>query len=735
MKPAINTSFSGIKLSAIALALMPIFHAQADAFDYPTFTPSQADFGGVGLIQMPSGRMAREGEINVAGTYNDEYHHYTVSLQLMPWLETTIRYTLVQDILYSNDPNFSGDTKYTDKGIDFKIRLLEESYWIPETSIGVRDFGGTGLFDGEYIAASKHIGPFDFTLGVGWGYLGNSANLSGDKSQSNDCGRNTGYRGSGGSVDFDRWFTGCSAVFGGVEYQSPWAPLRLKVEYDGNDYESDFPVTRAGIDMSQDSKLNYGALYKLGNWGDLRLSYERGTTWTFGFNLHTNFNDLKANWNNNPAPDYQPRSSEDQKSADELSGQEWEQLAQDLHQLAGYEDPRLYANDKSITVVAPQTKYRDRDEAHERAGTILANQNLDVESYKIIETANRQPMTETVFDPEQFAKVANVEYFDPQVSDATTVGEATEPEGQLYAKSNKNWDINFAPVWQQSIGGSENFYLFNIGVTAGANYWLSDNFELGGSVYFNIYDNYDNFLYDVPPDGTDLKRVRTLVRQYINDNPVRMDNLQLTWMDRLSENWYAQAYGGYLEMMFGGVGGEVLYRPQNSNWALGVDLNYVVQRDPDSQFGFFTEEVQFDPITNRNYRVQTGAPTGHATLYYQPQWEWLPNTLFKVSAGQYLTEDYGVTVDFSKQFESGVIAGAFVAQTNLSADEFGEGSYNKGFYLSIPFDVMTVKPSTNRATISWLPLTRDGGQMLNRKYELYSVTDSRSPWYGRKAMN
>ncbi|WP_373689578.1 YjbH domain-containing protein [Photobacterium pectinilyticum] len=739
MKPAVNTSFSGIKLSAIALALMPIFHAQADDFDYPAFTPSQSDFGGVGLIQMPSGRVAREGEINVAGTFNDEYHHYTVSLQLMPWLETTIRYTLVQDLLYSSDPNFSGDTKYTDKGIDFKVRLLEESYWLPETSFGVRDFGGTGLFDGEYIAASKHIGPFDFTLGVGWGYLGNSANLTGDKSESSDCGRNTGYRGTGGSVDFDRWFTGCSAVFGGIEYQSPWAPLRLKVEYDGNDYESDFPVTRGDIDMSQDSKFNYGALYRLGNWGDLRLSYERGTTWTFGFNLNTNFNDLKANWYNNPAPQYHQKTEADKKSADELSNAEWNQLAQDLHQIAGYEDPRLYADEKSITVVAPQTKYRDRDEAHERAGTILANlsnQNgLDVDSYKIIETANRQPVTETVFDPEQFAKVANVEYFDPQVSDATTVGEPTAPEGQLYAKSNKDWDINFAPVWQQSIGGSENFYLFNIGVTAGANYWLNDNFELGGSLYFNIYDNYDKFLYDVPPDGTALKRVRTLVRQYINDNPVRMDNLQLTWMDRITDNWYAQAYGGYLEMMFGGVGGEVMYRPQNSNWALGVDLNYVVQRDPDSQFGFFTEEVQYDPITNRNYRVQTGAPTGHATLYYQPQWEWLPNTLFKVSAGQYLTEDYGVTVDFSKQFDSGVIAGAFVAQTNLSADEFGEGSYNKGFYLSIPFDVMTVKPSTNRATISWLPLTRDGGQMLNRKYELYSVTDARTPWYGKKAVN
>jgi hypothetical protein len=93
--------------------------------------------------------------------------HCSAYTQLLPWLESTIRYTLVQDLFYSDDPSFSGDTKYADKGIDFKIRQLEESYWLPETAIDVRDFGGTGLFDGEFIAASKHAGLFDFTVGVG----------------------------------------------------------------------------------------------------------------------------------------------------------------------------------------------------------------------------------------------------------------------------------------------------------------------------------------------------------------------------------------------------------------------------------------------------------------------------------------------------------------------------------------------------------------------------------------
>lgn len=769
------------RLSALSLALLPLLHASADEFAYPTLLPSQSDFGGVGLMQMPTGRMAAEGEFNFSTTYNDEYQHYTASVQLFPWFETTVRYTLVHDLLYSNDPNFSGNTKYTDKGIDFKVRLLEESYWLPETSIGVRDFGGTGLFDGEFIAATKRVGPLDFTLGIGWGYIGNSGNLTSDKKDLNyNCDRDTSYGGKGGEVDYQRWFKGCAALFGGVEYQTPWDPLRVKVEYDANDYESDFPVVRGGIDMTQDSKFNYGLLYRFGNWGDLHSSYERGNTWTLGFSLQTNFNTLTQIKRDPAAAKYKPlpaapmtqaqlAQTEDTPSSvasiDTASYQEsntdniqadtalnvdstvntaslstaatettdWNKVAQDLQRIAGYNNAKIYLAADRITVVGEQTKFRDRSEAHHRAATILDNNSAlsQIKEYRLIETHYSQPITETRIDAEKFAKVANFAYLNAKVSDASQVSVPSAPQGTLVTQTNTDWldklGFDVSPTMVQSFGGSEGFYMFNIGVTGSANYKFTDNFEFGGSLYLNLYDNYDKFLYDVPPDGTDLKRVRTLIRQYVHDNPVRMNNLQLTWMDNLSDNVSYQAYGGYLEMMYGGVGTEFMYRPLNSQWAFGIDVNYVKQRDPDNMFGFFKDEHQFDPLIGRAYRVQTGAMTGHATVYYQP--EWFPNTLLRVSAGQYLTEDKGVTVDLSKQFDSGVIVGAFATKTNLSADEYGEGSFTKGFYISVPFDLMTIKSTHSRAFLSWIPLTRDGGQMLGRKYNLFDVTDARAPWY------
>ncbi|MCP6133339.1 YjbH domain-containing protein, partial [Klebsiella pneumoniae] len=103
---------------------------------------------------------------------------YSVSMALFPWLETTVRYTDVRTRKYSNDPGFSGNQTYKDKSFDVKLRLWEEGRYLPQVALGKRDIGGTGLFDSEYLVANKAWGDFDFSLGMGWGYIGNSGNIT-----------------------------------------------------------------------------------------------------------------------------------------------------------------------------------------------------------------------------------------------------------------------------------------------------------------------------------------------------------------------------------------------------------------------------------------------------------------------------------------------------------------------------------------------------------------------------
>lgn len=134
-----------------------------------------------------------------------------------------------------------------------------------------------------------------------------------------------------------------------------------------------------------------------------------------------------------------------------------------------------------------------------------------------------------------------------------------------------------------------------------------------------------------------------------------------------------------------------------------MDINEAKQRDFKQDFGF------------RDYRVTTG----HATLYWDTGWN---DVLATVSAGRYLAGDVGATLNLSRVFKNGITIGAFATKTNVSAAEFGEGSFDKGIYISIPFDAMFSRTSGAVANFVWKPLTRDDGAMLGRGVSLYSLT-------------
>ena len=86
----------------------------------------------------------------------------------------------------------------------------------------------------------------------------------------------------------------------------------------------------------------------------------------------------------------------------------------------------------------------------------------------------------------------------------------------------------------------------------------------------------------------------------------------------------------------------------------------------------------------------------------------------------------GGTLDLSRVFANGVKIGAYATRTNVDYAQFGEGSFDKGIYLAIPFDAFFAKHSDSSANLLFTPLIRDGGAMLMRKYKLFDMTKTRS---------
>jgi hypothetical protein len=267
------------------------------------------------------------------------------------------------------------------------------------------------------------------------------------------------------------------------------------------------------------------------------------------------------------------------------------------------------------------------------------------------------------------------------------------------------FEYGLSPNFNQIIGGPNNFALVELGVKANAQYNISRQTWLQGQVNLRLADNYGSFTYDAP---SGLPRVRTDQRLYLTTSRVTIPNLQLTHVGQLSHNQFYSVYGGYLEPMFAGVGGEWLYRPWGSRLALGIDVNHVRQRGYAQHFSL------------RDYQVNTG----HATLYWNTGWN---GVLVRVSAGQYLAGDRGVTVDVARRFENGLTIGAYATKTNVSSAQFGEGSFDKGIYLSIPLDAILPRSSRSLVGFNWSPLTRDGGARLGQAVSLYDLTYVRDP--------
>ena len=56
----------------------------------------------------------------------------------------------------------------------------------------------------------------------------------------------------------------------------------------------------------------------------------------------------------------------------------------------------------------------------------------------------------------------------------------------------------------------------------------------------------------------------------------------------------------------------------------------------------------------------------------------------KLSYGEYIAGDVGYTLEFSRSFNNGVEFSAFFSKTNVSTNDFGEGSFDKGISIRVP---------------------------------------------------
>ena len=665
---------------------------------------SANDWGLIGLLQTPTARMAKSGEARFHYSRVYPYQRNNVLLQPLDWLEAGFRYTDIGNRLYGS-AEITGKQSLTDKSVDFKLRLMKETAILPQLAIGITDIGGTGLFSSEYLVANKRSGNFDWSLGMGWGYMATSGNIRNPLSLLGNSfnTRATGSSGpSGGEVNTGSLFRGSTALFGGVQYHTPSEKWLFKAEYDGNNYQREPQANN----RTQRTPFNLGVVYRYNASVDFAVGLERGNTLMLGLTLHAPLNRLDAP-KVSDAPT--PRVVAERPTTEPI----WVATASDINAMTGWSVRQIGREANVLRVVIESASGAHWNDRIERMTAVLhRDAPAAIDEFNVIFSENGIPMSERVIlrEPWVTQNVQRQPMSDQVQTIVATKPRAALPEASLWESQQPRFGYSIVPSWQQNLGGPDGFLLFKAGVSAAVQLKLSEDTAITGAINLALLDNFGKFKYTAP---SNLPRVRTYLREYMTASPITVPNLQITHIGKLGGNQFYSVYGGYLESMFAGVGSEWLYRPWHSPFAFGVDANWVQQRNFQQGFGFGNVGSQ------TGYRVATG----HATAYWDTGWK---STQVKLSAGRYLAGDMGATLDIGRTFNNGVSMGAWATKTNVSSLQFGEGSFDKGIYLRIPFDVMTITRGGGAANLVYNPLTRDGGARLNRSISLYNTTTARS---------
>jgi len=695
-----------------------------------------SNFGRVGLLEMPNARFRPDGTIETGISSRRQRSFWFVNFQALPFLETTFRLT---DRL--NGTTGQGTT--TDRAFDIKLRVWQENAWRPALAIGLQDVIGTGIYQGEYIVASKRFWSIDATLGMGWGRLSTGRDVTNPLGYGNSFfdtrPRNVGR---GGTVAVTSFFRGPnSGIFGGLEYSVPPVAtplgaiegLRLKVEYSADalrDERGGFPARTTNLRGEAASRWNFGMNWQPNPYLDIGASFNHGTDFLVRASLRLDPN-APPDLPRQPPPPLQrrlsgevqaqpppPQPSLRQRLIAASAGIEGNLLAgrEDFDgqatrnaavarrlfpalREAGFLPIALDIRGDEVRINVSGGRYRTLAQVTSRV-VRAAQPHLpaEVERIRLVWERDGAITARLVTLREAFENQARAMGSAEEILQATQLLPAAPESSPADARSagpRISWGL--APALNLQLGDPQSGVRWQAGVVAGARLEIGWNMAVAGAVQQIFTGNLDGGL----PSDSVLPRVRSDYARYARAASTTIPALYVERLWNPAPDIYARVTAGMLEPMFGGVSGEVLWRPYNRSFALGLDVNWVAQRRYTQRLGTLGYSVV----------------TGHASLYADlPVW----NLYTVLRAGRYLAGDWGGTVEVGRRFDSGIEVGGFATFTNVSFSRFGEGSFDKGIYVRVPFDFFGVG-SRNRAAVNIRTVQRDGGQRLAVENALWDV--------------
>jgi hypothetical protein len=672
-----------LKIFRVLLALS-VFTSSAVSFAQTN------DFGVGGVLDVPTARSPEENTFAATISRKDAADIYALSYQLLPRLEGSFRYTIFNARLKSRVPGvkcapnvFDICDGLRDRSFELKYRLITESDYLPNVQVGIRDLLGTGAWSAEYLVASKRLGNLDLSMGIGWGRLGERAVSRNPLTYVSDefGNRDTSF-GLGGEFSLKSYFRGPEiGAFGSIRYSIPQWRVDLLAAYNSDSYARE----RAFGTFDEVSPLSYGLEWEVTPGVHLTVSKQQGDALALkisaaidtgvtpprkppngfgaeGVPAKINNADREFGWFPRMAGDAEASGVLLRAMRDEGDGVIRLRYSNMAYQVEADAIDRVM---DLVDLYAPRSVHSVEltgDSLAMPTHTVRIERRGTEENLKAIVTP-----TITLDRPIEIANPSQLRSF-------------RYPNGQLSAGVTVRtylFDPDAPLLYQASL---------NVRGVAD----LGGGWSVDGVWVQSLVSQLDRIVRDgnsqLPPVRTDLKR-------YLQEGKSGIDQIAIIKRGKLGRDFYYQAYGGILEEMFSGVGGEVLWRRVDKPYAVGLNVIAVQQRDFDKMFGL------------RDYKTLTG----HLSFYWATGFH---NMDVAVHAGRYLAKDVGATLEIQKRFANGWSLGAFATLTDVPFEVFGEGSFDKGLIFRIPFDPYSPRNTHGAFRTILRSINRDGGRMI-----------------------
>lgn len=565
------------------------------------YANSLAYNGSSGLLEIPNARIAKDFTGSLFYSNDNPYSHLGTSFSVLPQVEVNTHLTKVKG-------------KQKDKIINLKLLLYPESEYLPSLVYGLEDLWGDLNYASKYIALSKKISYFDFTLGYGVGRLG-----------ANEINK---YNGSSYRYLKNASLKG-GRFFGGVEFYAS-KNLRFLLEHSPIDYTLD----ENKLKKKAKTNVNFGINYNINKNLLTKLSLNRGNQVSFALAYNFDLANKQKDVNISDVKTY------DENLVKNLVDNDFSNI-------------KMMENEDSLWISAKHnSSYYDIDSLLKATNSVVNSKDKEKYDYVYLDLEDKKALK---INTKEF------EYYKQKDVSNTYMKEAVLVENdkdKLYkefldSKKIKKYDeINEVSFYYDVTAKLKNYLVNNedkplytkAQVDLNAKYLITDDLDVSTSVALGVFNNMDK-----------LKQSD----EYDRYEKISLDNLDLSYSKNFGNENYLNIDAGILNQKYTGFNAEYQKSFLDDKFALSLQYQNVKKRDLDEIF----------KVKDKNYDAK------FLNLYYQLSKE--KNTHLGLRIGEFLNDDKGYRVELARSYKK-LILGAYFSRTKKDDKKYNtKGFYVK----------------------------------------------------------